>query len=178
MGLAVLVAWRESGAAIPRAVQVATSPAVLWGAWLAILLTALIGLQEPHIGAGGAVPAGPARYLVEQVVYVAVGVLLAAPVLAGTAPHAMRHFLEHRLLVFLGTISYGVFLWHNFVLDILRRWVLDGGASYPVFVALCIPPTVLLAWLSWQFVEAPAIAWSRRLTRRPEPEAVPAVAVA
>ena len=60
-----------------------------------------------------------------------------------------------------GEVSYGVFLWHVPLLLVLRGHGLlplsVGGA-----VAVGLPLALLAGWLSWRFVELPAIAWSRR----------------
>jgi peptidoglycan/LPS O-acetylase OafA/YrhL len=88
--------------------------------------------------------------------------------------------LRLRPLVALGTVSYGVYLWH-----VPMLWWLRGEGLLPLHPVLALPvvlvPTLLLATASWRFVERPMIelARSRRprrtAVRRPERDA-PAVA--
>ncbi|HVP02287.1 MAG TPA: acyltransferase [Solirubrobacteraceae bacterium] len=64
-------------------------------------------------------------------------------------------------LAWVGTISYGLYLWHVPVLLVLRADGLMPVSPLGAF-AVALPVSLLLGWLSWRFVEAPAIAWSRR----------------
>jgi peptidoglycan/LPS O-acetylase OafA/YrhL len=64
-----------------------------------------------------------------------------------------RLFFEFPPSVYLGRISYGVYVYHFFVPDLLRRLGLkDGGVP---FVALCFLVTIAVASLSWFFLEKP-----------------------
>lgn len=71
----------------------------------------------------------------------------------------------HRPFIYLGTISYGVYLWHVPVITLLK----NHTPLAPNLLALAaISITLVLAALSWHWVEQPAIAWARRwLARRP-----------
>ncbi len=66
-----------------------------------------------------------------------------------------------RPLTWAGEVSYGFFLWHVPLLLVLR-----GHGLLPLSVAgallVGLPLALLAGWLSWRFVEQPAIAWSRR----------------
>lgn len=69
--------------------------------------------------------------------------------------------LELRPLVWVGGISYGLYLWHVPVLLVLRaNGLLPLSPWGATLVAL--PISLLLGWLSLRLVEKPAIAWSRR----------------
>lgn len=79
--------------------------------------------------------------------------------------------LRSRALIGLGTVSYGLYLWHVPVIWWLRSrglLPLDPVAALPVVLA----PSLVLATLSWFCIERPAIVWARhrrevRLVRRP-----------
>lgn len=67
--------------------------------------------------------------------------------------------LEWRPLVFIGTISYGLYLWHfTFAL------VLDEPLPWPVAVAVGVPLSFLFAWLSFRLIEKPALRLKVRYT--------------
>ena len=74
----------------------------------------------------------------------------------------------------LGTVSYGVYLWHMPVL----YWLVTRGLfpEHPLFAFLSVAvPTIGMGALSWFAVERPAVAWSRRRHGRPAvPSARPA----
>ena len=62
-------------------------------------------------------------------------------------------------LLAVGTISYGVYLWHLPVL-----WTVSelGWAKTPLWWVFVVGMSIGAATLSWHWVEKPAIAWSRR----------------
>lgn len=69
----------------------------------------------------------------------------------------------HRPFVYLGTISYGIYLWHLPVILLLKRHgSLEHGAL--ALAAACI--ALVLSALSWHGLERPAIEWARRRLRR------------
>ncbi|HEY1584547.1 MAG TPA: acyltransferase family protein, partial [Polyangia bacterium] len=64
-----------------------------------------------------------------------------------------RHVLSHRLMVFIGVISYPLYLWHWPLLSILRD---TAGAEPSAGARLgVVAVSVLLAVLTWRFVEKP-----------------------
>jgi peptidoglycan/LPS O-acetylase OafA/YrhL len=87
-------------------------------------------------------------------------VCFAALVVLASSPHAPLA-LSWRPLTRIGTVSYGLYLWHVPVLWWLRArglLPLDPIPALPVVLA----PSLLLATISWICVERPAIAWARR----------------
>jgi peptidoglycan/LPS O-acetylase OafA/YrhL len=88
--------------------------------------------------------------------------------------------LENRALVGLGTISYGLYVIHNFAPHILGplarmldlpRWVSRGLPTRIVLLSLI---TIALAWVSWQLMEQPIQQWKRLFPYRKRKEAPPA----
>jgi peptidoglycan/LPS O-acetylase OafA/YrhL len=75
-------------------------------------------------------------------------------VLAAVSPTVVARGLSTRSLVWLGTISYSLYLWHFWILATLG-WPLR---------AVTIPVSVLVAWLSYRYVEVP---FRRRREQRP-----------
>jgi peptidoglycan/LPS O-acetylase OafA/YrhL len=69
--------------------------------------------------------------------------------------------LAWRPLAWTGAVSYGLYLWHVPLLLVLRgHGLLPLDPLGATLVAL--PLSLLAGWLSFRFVERPAIAWSRR----------------
>jgi peptidoglycan/LPS O-acetylase OafA/YrhL len=71
-----------------------------------------------------------------------------------------RHLLTNRPVVFVGLISYSLYLWHWPIFSFLRYRGIDLTAPVVTFaVALAL----ILSYLSWRFVETPARV-NRRIT--------------
>lgn len=85
--------------------------------------------------------------------------LVIAAVAAGRGP--VLHGLAWRPLAGAGVISYGLYLWHLPILLAVRSAGLLPEPFAPR-LGVVLGLTVLAAWLSWRFVERPAIAWSHR----------------
>lgn len=69
--------------------------------------------------------------------------------------------LRNPLLVRLGIMSYAVYLFHPIVAIAVVRWFAVGWSYWPK-VAFSAFLTLSLAWLSWEFLEAPARRFGRR----------------
>ena len=96
-----------------------------------------------------------------------------------------RRILENRVLVWLGTISYGLYILHNFAPTIL--WPLARALDLPRWATRGLPNRILLlslitiglAWVSWIVMEQPIQRWKRYFPyRRKQPLAKPADTVA
>lgn len=69
---------------------------------------------------------------------------------------AMGQLLSSRSLVKLGLISYPVYLFHWPLLALVR--VADSGKPHPALEACAVLLALVLAWLSWRWLEMPARA--------------------
>ena len=88
----------------------------------------------------------------------------AALVIAFARPGgAVARLLSHRAVVFLGLLSYSAYLWHQ-PLFALARLRLGPEAEGAVLAVLAVA-SIVLAWLSWRFVERP-FRDRRRFSRR------------
>ncbi|MFC7553710.1 hypothetical protein ACFQU7_17920 [Pseudoroseomonas wenyumeiae] len=77
-----------------------------------------------------------------------------AVIAAGPGAWANRRLLSSRPAVFIGLISYPLYLWHWPLLSyatILRL----GRAPTPLLAAALLLAALLLAWLTWRLVEKP-----------------------
>jgi peptidoglycan/LPS O-acetylase OafA/YrhL len=69
------------------------------------------------------------------------------------APGVVNRALALRPMVFIGLISYSLYLWHWPVLVLVRY---TGQTLSPAISALCVGLSVACAWVSWRLVETPA----------------------
>jgi len=90
--------------------------------------------------------------------------LLLLPVVFGSPTRGwLRRALGWRPLVWLGTVSYGIYLWHNPLLDGLHTHLVHHGEVFTTFGLLAV--TVAVAALSFYVVERPAQQFARQLLR-------------
>ncbi len=73
-----------------------------------------------------------------------------------------------RPLIYLGKISYGLYvfhvLWLGVARDLLERWVSNPMALQTAAMALALPGTVLTAMLSYRYLESPFLRFKKRFT--------------
>ena len=178
LGLAVVAAEWEVGRDRLRALAgLARRPAWCWlaaaGLYGAALLIQSDDLFLPLYGAGAFVLVGLAAGLL---------VLPAIPPTEARARSPLLGVLGSRVMIWLGTVSYGIFLYHLPALYVLRavwaRFLADPNqviALGPLATAGLLLATaaagILLGAASWYVVERPAQRrWARgRTGARPEP---------
>lgn len=138
-----------------------------------VLVVASTGLAGPRDLAA----ATPLEAMAKELAYALVaGLLLVAALGRGVEERVLRSRLAGAAQS-VGNLSYGVFLWHVLVLQVvfatldLRLFQVSAGWLLVLVTVL----TVLLAAVSWRFVERPLLTRARR---EPAPEASPAEAPA
>jgi peptidoglycan/LPS O-acetylase OafA/YrhL len=175
MLLAVGSAWLAMGGGLPWVVHaLGRSPAACWLLALELYWVSLqLHLGEPFAPGNG---------------WQAVGLLgihgLCAfffifPAVFGPQDRgAIRRFLQTRVVVYLGVISYGIYLWHKPFTELAARWAGDGSVSDDFFTQLVIITglTIATASVSYYVLERPLINWSRgkrRFSRKQREPAAP-----
>jgi peptidoglycan/LPS O-acetylase OafA/YrhL len=124
--------------------------------WVLSTRLGIHGSSSDHLGV--------AQYLArhELNTLVALGVLLPAVFASGRG--LAHRVLDWRPLALLGTVSYGIYLYHVPVMIRFGKWfgLPHGPASLALWLALVSATVLLLAALSWRLVERPMIAGRRR----------------
>lgn len=81
------------------------------------------------------------------------------------ADHGLRPLLEARFALHVGTVSYGMYLFHVAVVTLVKGRVPDPGNASLVF-AIAVPLTVFAAGLSYRFFERPFLELRDRFRGR------------
>jgi len=86
-------------------------------------------------------------------------------------------FLGWSPLIYLGRISYGVYVYHVFIIVLLSPYLIANGLDVVTRSAVLLVVTLALSALSWHWLEQPIIAWKNRLGEtKPAPANKPAFA--
>jgi peptidoglycan/LPS O-acetylase OafA/YrhL len=163
MGLAVLSVWIETrDELLPRGLRwLDRAPGLAWaGAFAAFVALCLVfDPEQPGYGAGGEWGA--------HVSYGVVAILMALPVAIGDQTRGLlRRVLASRVLLYLGLVSYGIFLWHIAVIRQLEEWHLERVEfvhPYLLWPLVTLAITTVIATISYYAVERPAMGLRRRL---------------
>jgi peptidoglycan/LPS O-acetylase OafA/YrhL len=179
MGLAVLTVWLGEHRGEPRWI------ARLNLSWL-VALAAFV-LVSFGIGIGDRLfePMTPAQYLARHYLYAVIGIAMLAPAVLGTAHGGLqRAVLRNRVLIWLGVVSYGIYLWHDTVLALLSRrhfGSVDWPHPYLAWPLAALAVTAVIAAISWYAFENPILSLKRLVPagrRRPEPAIADGLAAA
>jgi peptidoglycan/LPS O-acetylase OafA/YrhL len=168
MGLAVLTVWIERRGRPPR--WVAALDRFPTGAWLVAALA--FWAVSTHIGIGDEFfgPVSNRQYLLRAGLYGVIALGLVLPAVVGDPTRGLpRRVLGWRVLGWLGLVSYGIYLWHDAVLEQLARW--DFGSvtivhPYAQWPLAGLAGATLLAAVSYYAVERPALGLKRLAGRR------------
>jgi peptidoglycan/LPS O-acetylase OafA/YrhL len=179
MALALGYEWSRRREAPLRSLDVVRRhPVVCWG--LAAMGFWAVSTQ---LGLTALGTANRSDAITKELLYSVVAILLLAPVAlsGGMLPRSLR-WLGSRVMVTLGLVSYGVYLWHEGVIDVYRdlRGIEDSDGHYdlagafPTMLGVTLVASVAIAGLSYLLVERPALSLKnvrlpRRTRRQPEP---------
>jgi peptidoglycan/LPS O-acetylase OafA/YrhL len=147
--------------------------AILAGGWMLARQTSATGTES--YGLLGVPHAYPWFQL-------AIGLALAA--LPSTV--VVGRLLDNPVVRYLARVSFGVYVWHYVVLELVRLWIAPdidhGQMDDPLRMAwvsgLIVAISFAIADLSYRYLEAPIIAWARGLERRGVPSASPTLSPA
>lgn len=148
---------------------VRTAASHFTGCWLAAAATmAVLSVLVPDMSPD--YPRDSGGYVIQTFLQVLAATWFVLPtVFPPVGEGSLQRILRTRTVVWLGTMSFGFYLWHIPVLRWLREWVADdrlavASAAWTAAVAIALA----LAALSDRFVERPAARWvDRRLRARP-----------
>jgi peptidoglycan/LPS O-acetylase OafA/YrhL len=167
MFLAVVQTSSRAGWTAALATAVRDAPIATRATGCALLWLATTHLAGPY----DLRPATGPQDLFKHLLYLAAASTLVAPA-ALRATTGVDRMLSKRPVVWLGTISYAVFLWHLPIMFVVQNALglrLFAGGFWPV-LGLTLAATIPVAAASWYLAEHPALRTAHALTRAaPDP---------
>jgi peptidoglycan/LPS O-acetylase OafA/YrhL len=166
MLLAVLTSQSWSAPTTARLARIGRPSWMWWTAAAVALLAIPFALRLDPLEAPSAAQAIGLNFC--QMI---VGICVVVPVVLGPQDHgAIRRLLRSRPAVYVGLVSYGIYLWHWYLLRIAADWLgwrlYDG--NWFVVLALALPIVIFAASVSWFALERPVLRLARRVApRRP-----------
>lgn len=174
LGTSVLghAAWFAVGAAAAVAVQrgdLERFREIGVGTWLGaacvVYLVASSGIAGPRDLHAPSVGQAAAK----EALYTLLAALLLLAAVRGPSDDRWAAIADSAVNRFVGDVSYGVFLWHVLVLQLIylaSGWSLFTGPFSAVLFAVLVF-SVLVAWASASLLERPVLQWAHRRTRSP-----------
>ena len=158
MAVAVVREWAVRRRAPVRLVDaIGRHPGLCW-------VAAAVAYWAVSTQAG--LPLGPGadsagQWMARQVLYAGAALFLLLPAVFGPQDRGLiRRLLRSRVMVAGGLISYGVYLWHEGVLDVWMRArdITSLDTAFPPLLVVTIVATVAVAACSYVLVEKPALS--------------------
>ena len=177
-----------AAAVIQVRLQYADPPAWMWGVrqvarstpWCLVIASSLfVVAATPIAGPLTFDPAQPNSLVIKHVLYAAIAAFLLLPGFLGDwggpheSPSLWARLLQQPVVVYLGVISYGVFLWHLVLLRFIQNGLglpVFGGGFWIVWPLVALS-SIVVASLSWFILEKPLQTWSHRVRPRRDPVA-------
>lgn len=169
MLLAVISARAWSAPATLRLARIGRPTWIWWSVAMAALFAIPFALRVDPLEAPST-----AQAIGLNLCQMLVGICVVVPVVLGPQDHGLiRKVLRSRPAVYLGLLSYGIYLWHWYILRIVADWFdwpLYHG-NWVAVLAVALPIVVFAASVSWFGLERPILRWAHRVapgSRKPD----------
>lgn len=182
MALAVLTAYTEATGRAPALYRWAAKRPLLF--WAAAVAAYALNVPQPFGNPGTGDWGALTQQMVLHLLFFAFAVLLVIPVVApGASSRTIDAVLTNRPMVYLGRISYGIYLWHVYFIYVVLQdgWIfgrtavpdamLRGQVGFWPMLAFTLAASVIAAVISYYALEQPLSRKLRTLFDRPVPAA-------
>ncbi len=141
-----------------------------WACWLAAAVFFVASCNGPYFFRTGIGKHTVMTWALEQLAYVILSALLLLPAVFGEKAGGWpRRILANRFMAFTGTVSYGIFLWHQPLMRAMKKagWdaLIPGFPVLSLFI-VCFTVSLFLGWASYRLIELPAMRLRGEVPKR------------
>ncbi|HBU02685.1 MAG TPA: hypothetical protein DEB20_09195 [Acidimicrobiaceae bacterium] len=163
MALAVASVWSSSGRRLPKSItQLANRPVVCWS--VGILAFLMVVLIQTNFGFRGRPDDETTLILQARMFLQGIAALFfVLPMAISARVTGLHAFVGSRPLAWIGVISYGIYLWHQIIIDELLEWMTFSPdfIGFLKMVAIVVPIASLFGWVSFRLIEKPALSLAK-----------------
>jgi peptidoglycan/LPS O-acetylase OafA/YrhL len=168
MALAVASAWiSHRGISLPAWFRGAPGVLGCWAVAIGAFVWVSLGFDLPLD-----LSFTPRQFFFTRTSFSFIALFFLVPIVLGRQDRGpSRTLLGNGVMVWLGLVSYGIYLWHEAWMFQYLKWTdqpeLNAGFVGLLVVSLTL--TIITAAISWYVVERPIMGWRRRPVARPRP---------
>jgi peptidoglycan/LPS O-acetylase OafA/YrhL len=164
MALAVASAWiAQRGIRLPAWFRGAPGVLLCWGLAIGAFVVLSFCFHLPLD-----LDFTPKQFWFTRTSFSFIALLFLAPIVLGEQDRGpVRRLLANRPVIWLGLVSYGIYLWHEAWMFKYLEWAGQpqlNAPFLPLFV-VSLALTIATAAASWYLIERPIMGWRRRTTR-------------
>ena len=119
-------------------------------------------------------PGAPDSFTKQPYVAPFYAILMAGALISASMSTQIYRLLDNKLFSWIAKLSFSIYLWHFFIIEIIQRKFLGKYVYYGLtdslqwlFVSsIVLMLSVLLAAISWRFLESPALKYARTVGQR------------
>ena len=157
----VVGAWLRRGGRLHWILdELRTRPGISW----LLAVQCYWVLTQLNLPAWWFVPSTNIQSFLAPVLTVATALLVIWPIALGDDRSRAARALGSGWLVWLGGVSYGIYLWHPVWIGLAETWSDEGSIPHTlvVWLPLVLAGSIVAAWISHRLLEAPLARWSHR----------------
>ena len=133
---------------------------------------ALFAIAATWLVATRLLPGAPDSFTQQAYVAPFYAILMAGALVSASMSTQIYKLLENKLFAWIAKLSFSVYLWHFFIIEIIQRKFIDKYVYYGLtdslqwlFVSsIVLCASILIAATSWRFLESPVLKSARKLT--------------
>jgi peptidoglycan/LPS O-acetylase OafA/YrhL len=119
------------------------------------------------------VPGAPDSFTKQPYLAPFYAILMAAVLVSASMSTHIFKILDNKLFRWIAKLSFSIYLWHMFLIEIIQRRILENYVYYGLtdtwqwilISSIVLVVSIAIAAMSWRFVESPVLQFARKRRR-------------